>query len=117
MPCQMALATCSCTLEAAAAKATPSGLATRARPQAHATSVPRPKAAHASPQDSAPFPARSYDVLVTNPPYSADHKERALGFCLASAKPWLLLLPNYVAGELGARLLSPVLTPYTYTYT
>lgn len=38
-----------------------------------------------------------YDILVTNPPYSADHKERILDFCLRSGKPWALLLPNYVA--------------------
>ncbi|GLC44227.1 hypothetical protein PLESTB_000754800 [Pleodorina starrii] len=38
-----------------------------------------------------------YDILVTNPPYSADHKERILEFCLRSGKPWALLLPNYVA--------------------
>jgi len=39
----------------------------------------------------------AYDVVVTNPPYSADHKERCLQWCSASGKPWLLLLPNYVA--------------------
>eukprot|EP00667_Euglena_gracilis_P014984 EG_transcript_15553 len=39
----------------------------------------------------------SYDLLLTNPPYSADHKERAVEFCCASGKPWALLLPNYVA--------------------
>jgi hypothetical protein len=39
----------------------------------------------------------SYDVLVTNPAYSSNHKERCLQFCLASKKPWLLLMPNYVA--------------------
>ncbi len=40
-----------------------------------------------------------HDVLVTNPPYSGDHKERILQFCLASGKPWCLLLPNYVANK------------------
>ncbi|PNH10568.1 hypothetical protein TSOC_002695 [Tetrabaena socialis] len=39
----------------------------------------------------------SYDILVTNPPYSGDHKERILEFCLRSGKPWCLLMPNYVA--------------------
>ncbi|KAG2428238.1 hypothetical protein HYH02_014420 [Chlamydomonas schloesseri] len=39
----------------------------------------------------------AYDIMVTNPPYSADHKERILDFCLRSGKPWALLLPNYVA--------------------
>ncbi|KAL6752276.1 hypothetical protein V8C86DRAFT_2759339 [Haematococcus lacustris] len=38
-----------------------------------------------------------YDILVTNPPYSGTHKERALHFCAASGKPWALLLPNYCA--------------------
>jgi hypothetical protein len=40
-----------------------------------------------------------HDVLVTNPPYSGDSKERVLEFCAASTKPWLLLLPNYVANK------------------
>ena len=38
-----------------------------------------------------------HDVLVTNPPYSGDHKQRCLEYCRASGKPWLLLVPNYVA--------------------
>jgi len=38
-----------------------------------------------------------HDVLVTNPPYSGDSKERVLEFCAASSKTWMLLLPNYVA--------------------
>lgn len=38
-----------------------------------------------------------YDVLVTNPPYSGDHKERIVEFCVATGKPWALLMPNYVA--------------------
>lgn len=38
-----------------------------------------------------------YDILVTNPPYSADHKERVLAYCAETQKPWLLLMPNYVA--------------------
>lgn len=37
-----------------------------------------------------------YDALVTNPPYSEDHIERILRFCVASRKPWFLLVPNYV---------------------
>lgn len=39
----------------------------------------------------------AYDVLVTNPAYSSNHKERCLEFCLESKKPFLLLMPNYVA--------------------
>lgn len=38
-----------------------------------------------------------YDLLITNPPYSEDHKERCLKFCIGSDKPFLLLLPNYIA--------------------
>ena len=38
----------------------------------------------------------SYDVLVTNPPYSTDHMEQLLRFVMKSTKPWFLLLPNYV---------------------
>ncbi|CAM9521565.1 unnamed protein product, partial [Discosporangium mesarthrocarpum] len=38
-----------------------------------------------------------YDVLITNPPYSGDHKRLCLEYCVSSGKPWLLLIPNYVA--------------------
>eukprot|EP01063_Lacrimia_lanifica_P022642 TRINITY_DN30179_c0_g1_i1.p1 TRINITY_DN30179_c0_g1~~TRINITY_DN30179_c0_g1_i1.p1 ORF type:complete len:345 (+),score=117.27 TRINITY_DN30179_c0_g1_i1:86-1120(+) len=37
-----------------------------------------------------------HDVLVTNPPYSDDHIEKALRFCLAGAAPFALLVPNWV---------------------
>lgn len=37
-----------------------------------------------------------YDVLVTNPPYSDNHIEKVLQFCVGSKKPWFLLVPNYV---------------------
>ena len=37
-----------------------------------------------------------YDILVTNPPYSEDHIEKMLRFCVGSKKPWLALVPNYV---------------------
>ncbi len=58
-----------------------------------------------------------YDILVTNPPFSGDHKERILKFCLKSGekgcntsstshsspphtgKPFALLMPNYVANK------------------
>ncbi|KAG2490385.1 hypothetical protein HYH03_011186 [Edaphochlamys debaryana] len=53
-----------------------------------------------------------YDVLVTNPPYSEDHKERILEFCLRSGKPWALLMPNYVATKAYfAELLDATSTP------
>ena len=49
-----------------------------------------------------------FDVLITNPPYSADHMQRIIAFAVACGKPWLLLLPNFVcykknfAGLVGA---------------
>jgi len=46
----------------------------------------------------------AYDVLVTNPPYSGEHKTRLLGFLSSpvaghAAKPFALLLPAYTAGK------------------
>eukprot|EP01063_Lacrimia_lanifica_P025687 TRINITY_DN33615_c0_g1_i1.p1 TRINITY_DN33615_c0_g1~~TRINITY_DN33615_c0_g1_i1.p1 ORF type:complete len:258 (+),score=89.10 TRINITY_DN33615_c0_g1_i1:64-837(+) len=38
-----------------------------------------------------------HDVLITNPPFSADHKEKCIRQCVESGKPWLLLLPGYCA--------------------
>jgi len=38
-----------------------------------------------------------YDILITNPPYSGDNKEKCVEYAAYSEKPWLLLLPNYVA--------------------
>jgi hypothetical protein len=39
----------------------------------------------------------SYDVLVTNPPYSGVHMEKLLQFCADNApKPYMLLLPHFV---------------------
>ncbi len=42
-----------------------------------------------------------YDILVTNPPYSGDHKERCLDFAVGQLKrygrPFFVLMPNYVA--------------------
>ena len=37
-----------------------------------------------------------HDVLLTNPPYSADHIQNVVEYCCASSKPWLLLLPSFV---------------------
>jgi len=48
-----------------------------------------------------------FDVLVTNPPYSGDNISRLLDFCLASRKPWFLLVPNWVyTKSYYARILS-----------
>jgi hypothetical protein len=39
----------------------------------------------------------SFDLLLTNPPYSADHMDRLLHFCINEINvPFCLLLPNYV---------------------
>ena len=38
-----------------------------------------------------------YDCIITNPPYSGQHKEWCIRHCVESGKPWLLLLPNYCA--------------------
>lgn len=45
-----------------------------------------------------------FDVLVTNPPYSADHCQRLLAFvggplCAGSGRPAMLLMPNYFADK------------------
>lgn len=34
-----------------------------------------------------------FDVVVTNPPYSADHIRRAMMYCVRSKRPWAMLLP------------------------
>jgi len=34
-----------------------------------------------------------FDVVVTNPPYSADHIRRAMMYCIRSKRPWAMLLP------------------------
>jgi hypothetical protein len=41
-------------------------------------------------------PLKQFDVIVTNPPYSGDHPDRLVEFCIFSGKPWLLLVPNWV---------------------
>lgn len=40
----------------------------------------------------------AHDVVVTNPPYSADHMERILRFCSQQngTTPWLVLMPHFV---------------------
>lgn len=39
-----------------------------------------------------------HDVVVTNPPFSGDHIERIMDFCVNTngGRPWLLLLPAFV---------------------
>ncbi len=47
---------------------------------------------------SQPYP--SYDVFITNPPYSGDHPEKLIRHLtehkIASKKPWCLLMPQYI---------------------
>ncbi|CAM9404559.1 unnamed protein product, partial [Phaeothamnion confervicola] len=56
-----------------------------------------------------------HDVFVTNPPYSGNHKRRCLEFCAASGKPWLLLMPNYVATKDYYRSSALTRTPASAT--
>lgn len=45
----------------------------------------------------------AHDTLITNPPYSDTHKEKALSFCLdqlrSKGRPFFILMPNYVAAR------------------
>jgi hypothetical protein len=41
-------------------------------------------------------PCKHFDVLITNPPYSGDHPERLVQFCLQQRKPWFILAPNWL---------------------
>ena len=43
------------------------------------------------------FSTIDYDVLLTNPPYSGEHKQKLLDYLQLCQKPFLLLLPIYVA--------------------
>jgi hypothetical protein len=38
-----------------------------------------------------------YDVLITNPPYSGEHKQKLIDYLKAARKPFALLLPVYTA--------------------
>lgn len=66
-----------------------------------------------------------HDVVVTNPPFSADHIERALRFCVTQnrGRPWLLLLPNFIykkrtcAQEIGLSPSPPLFLVPASTYT
>lgn len=66
----------------------------------------------------------TYDVLVTNPPYSADHVEKLLQFSGGSKKPFFLLMPNFVyAKDYYCSALSKSVVPFylspikRYSYT
>ena len=41
----------------------------------------------------------TFDVFITNPPYSADHIDKLMAYITSTefgTKPWLLLMPNWV---------------------
>ena len=42
---------------------------------------------------------KPHDVIITNPPFSGEHKDWCLEYCVASKKPWLVLLPGYCASK------------------
>lgn len=44
-------------------------------------------------------PMPPFDVMVTNPPYSADHIPRCLNIAFRTGLPFCLLLPNWVAKQ------------------
>jgi len=52
-----------------------------------------------------------HDVLITNPPYSDKHKRQCLDYCLRGLrvknKPFLILMPQYVAARQYYRDLHP----------
>lgn len=72
-----------------------------------------------------------HDTLITNPPYSDDHKERSLSFALdqlrTKGRPFFILMPNYVGArdyyrsllsenpQAGVVYVIP-LTPYEYDH-
>lgn len=47
-------------------------------------------------------------MLMTNPPYSSDHLQRCLDFCRRAGKPFLLLLPCWVAKKPYFSTLKPL---------
>jgi len=51
-----------------------------------------------------------HDILLTNPAYSSNHKERCLEYCAKSGKPWMLLMPAYVATKQYFKTLCANLT-------
>jgi hypothetical protein len=65
-----------------------------------------------------------FDLLVTNPPYSADHMRRAVEYSVLSGKPFCLLMPAFVArkpyftaavGSLPILFLGPQGQPYHFS--
>lgn len=56
----------------------------------------------------------NYDILVTNPPYSADHIPRLLDILVTRKQPFALLVPDYVAKKpFYTEILQRCFTPTT----
>ena len=76
-----------------------------------------------------------FDVLISNPPFSGDHMPRTVTYAVECGRPWLLLMPDFVAkktwfkqligstpaapGALPVQrqrlyYLGPATTPYTF---
>lgn len=69
---------------------------------AAATSGESSSSSSSSGGDVRPPGLPAYDVLMTNPPYSGDHKARLLAFLRSAphrGRPAALLLPTYTAGK------------------
>ena len=45
-------------------------------------------------------------MLLTNPPYSGDHVEKLVSFLAECNKPWMMLVPTYVAKKSYFRCLA-----------
>lgn len=66
------------------------------------TSASNTSLEHYGPAGTRPPGLPVYDILVTNPPYSGEHKSKLLAFLtspIAADKPFALLLPAYTAGK------------------
>ena len=57
-----------------------------------------------------------YDILVTNPPYSGDHKQRLLTYLLGVQSPFCLLLPAYTATKSYWREFVAAKKPAGYSF-
>ena len=54
----------------------------------------------------------TFDVCVTNPPFSGDHIEKLLQFCSKLQKPFFCLMPNYVYTKPYYAHLTDKLSPF-----
>lgn len=56
-------------------------------------------------------PIPTHDFLLTNPPYSGEHKQRILEFCVKQRRPFALLVPNYVTVKQYFKVCSQPCSP------